>query len=649
MWSLRGALRRDVRYLGREHHEMPDEPWRDPTELEPGTLSNYLDYADDDIHEKRIPLSRSPVYPPENSLIKGVLALSMSEEESERGARPGPPIDDDMAALNLSNEESTQTASSRELREAPGHRRRGSSDSDQGSDSGRSDGEMDVIPGCSWKSTALTVSKEIVEGHERRCLSYRLFVAVLRDFRTLYAALANPDEIPHAVHQLSGRALTLRFPEHWYLLPQKTNEIRVLRGVNLRAYACCDGADELFPLGPCAARSPDLHYRETPCALLMDAEGRFFLYDAETEGMFLAAENVAELASKGLSACEPAYRDGGATISLPRPRTTVKKIISACVIGLENVNAVVTAVRGTAINLRDRASGSERVLQIFDASELRHKPPFSRLDDDSCAAMMDFVEFRLVEEWIVVGGIGTYDDGGPVFTVEIVVLLGVTGAVYGFELEENDVYRMADDLTTLFKRGFSPEPNRFDREALGELRLERRPLCPHERGRLGGDRRSAVRSATRRDLRGWLRWKLRTGSGEAKCVELAHLEEAKRQLRHPVSGLPVCVVTGESYQPKKGLDEGYSVLAEGKRNFRYPRVRPEPTNDERQRQRDLYQRLMHPPGPFVNPPEETYGGVLAERAARVAALQRTGAPLRLPAISRMTTQVSRRGSPLSDR
>lgn len=656
MWSLRGALRRDVRSLGREYHEMPTELWQDPTALEPGTFNEDFDYVDDDLDEKHIPLSRSPVYPPDDSLIKGVFSLSMSEEGSERGTRPGPLAEnDDMAALDFSDDEITQTVSVREPREAPGHRRHGSSDSDLGSDSGRSDNEMEMVQGYSWKSTVLTVSKEIVEEHEKKCLSRRFFVAVLRDFRTLYAALANPEEIPEAIRQLSDRALTLRFPEHWYLLPRSVEDIRVLRGIDLRAYICCDVAvasnAELIPLGACAARSPDLHYRETPCAMLMDTEGRFFLYDAETEGLFLAAENLAELASKGLSACEPVYRDGGAAIPLPRPRAVVKKILSACVIGLDSVNAAVATVRGTAIVLYDRASGSERILQIFDASELRCKPPFSELDDESCGAMMDYVEFRLAEEWIVLGGIGTYGkSGGLAFTVDIVVLLGVTGAVYGFGLEDNDVYRLADDLPTLLRRGVSPEPNRFDREALGELRLERRPLCPHEREEFRERRGSATRRPiTRRDLRGWLRWQLRMGPDTEKCVQFAHLEEAKRQLRHPVGGLPVCVVTGESYQPRNEPEQGYGVLTEGRRNFRYARIRPDPTDEERRRQRNLYQRMMCPPGPFVSHSEETYVGVIGERATRLATLQKSGASLRLPAISRAATQASRRGSPMSDR
>nr|CAI64574.1 r139 protein [Murid betaherpesvirus 2] len=655
MWSLRGALRRDVRFLGREHHEMPTKVWQDPTALEPGTFDEDFGCVDDDLDEKHIPLSRSPVYPPDDSLIKGVLGLSMSEEGRERGTRSGPLTGhDNMAALNFPDDEIAQTVSVRESREASGHRRHGSSDSDLGSDSGRSDNEIEIVQGHSWKSTALTVSKEIVEEHEKKNLSRRFFATVLRDFRTLYVALSNPNEIPERIRQLSGRALTLRFPEHWYLLPQPMNEIRVLFGVDLRAYICCDVAVardvELIPLGACAARSPDLHYRETPCAILMDTEGRFFLYDAETEGLFLAAENLVELAHKGLSACEPAYRDGGATISLPRPRTAVKKILSACVIGLESVNAAVTSVRGTAIVLCDRASGSERILQIFDASELRRKPPFSELDDESCGAMMDYVEFRLAEEWVVLGGIGTYDNsGGFVFMVDIVVLLGVTGAVYGFGVEENDVYRLADDLSTLLRRGISPEPNRFDRDALGELRLERRALCPHEREGTRGDREPVVRQVARRDLRGWLRWQLRTGPDTDRCVQFAHLEEAKRQFRHPVSSLPVCVVTGESYQPKNESEQGYGVLAEGRRNFRCPRTRPDPTDEERRRQRELYQRMMCPPGPFVNQPEETYTGVIAERAARLAALQKSGTSLRLPAISRAATRVSRRGSPMSDR
>lgn len=626
---------------------MPVDAWND--EADPETFDEDFDYADDDRAERSIPLSRSPVYPPEDSLIKGVLALSMSEEELERAARPRPLTEDgdDMAAFNFSDHEFTNAVCVRESRAATGHHRHGSSDSDLGSDSGRSDDEMELPQNYSWKSAALTVSKEIAEEYERKCLSRRFFVAVIRDFWSLHTALATPNRFPDAVHQLCGRALPLRFPENWYLLPQPSDEIRVLRGVDLRAFACCDMASELMPLGSCAARSPDLHYRETPCALLLDSEGRFFLYDAETEGVFFAAKDVVELASRGLATCEPVYRDGGAAIPLPHPRTTIKKILAACVVGLESANAAVVASRGTAIRLRDRMNNSTRVLQIFDVSELKNKIPFSTFNEDSCTSMMDYVDFRLAEDWIVVGGIGTYKNGGGfAFAVDVVVLLGVTGAVYGLDLTENDVYRLADDLLTLLRRGISSEPNRFDRDALGELRLERRPRCPHEQKESG---MPINKSATRRDLKGWLRLKLRTGPEIEKCVPFAYLEEAKRQLKHPAGSLPVCVVTEESYRPKSDPEEGYSALAEGQRNFRYPRIRPDPTDDERRRQRELYRQLIRPPGPFGTKSEETYGGVLAERAARMAALQKSGASLRLPAISRTTIQLSRRESPMSDR
>lgn len=647
MWSLRGALRRDVRCLGREHHEMPIRTWQDLIGSEAETPYEDFDCVDDDRDERQLPLSRSPVYPPKDSLIKGVLGLSMSEEGLERVSLPEPlSEDDEMATFDFSDEEIASAVSVRGPRGIPGHRRQGSSDSDLGSGS---DGEVEMTQAYCWKSAVLTVSREIVEEHEKRCLSRRLFATVIRDFQSLHTALATPDEIPNAVRQLCGRALTLRFPEHWYLLPQRTQEIRVLRGVDLRAYACCGAAGELIPLGPCAARSPDLHYRETPCALLFDTSGKFFLYDSESEGLFHAADNVVELASKGLAACEPVYRDGGATIPLPRPRTAVKKILAACVVGLETANAAVTAARGTAIELRERTSGSTCVLQIFDVSELRNKNPFSDLDEDSCTSMMDYVDFRLAEDWIVVGGIGDFEeDGGFGFTVSIVVLLGVTGAVYGFDLDENDVYRLADDLQTLLRRGILPEPNRFDRETLGELRLERRPPCLHERQR-DSETATTTKPATRRDLKGWLRLKLRKGPEAEKCAAFAHLEEAKRQLKHPVGNIPVYVVIEESYQPRSEPEEGYGVLTEGKRRFRYPRIRPDPTDEERRRQRGLYRQLMRPPGPFGSKSEETYSGVLAERASRLAALQKSGASLRLPAISRTTTRISRRGSPMSDR
>ncbi|AWV68060.1 m139 protein [Murid betaherpesvirus 1] len=628
MWSLRGAQRRDLRFDGQ------DDEW----------CLVYEDCMDQKfggyggVDERSLPPIRSPVYPP-RSFINDQFSFGLPLDSTDHTAG-GRESCGAMAESDLFIDRATLDGTGRS--DAGSRDSESDSDFDMESDSDLSD-DGDAagayVYGSPWKTSAVTVSRKAVEKYEKKKLAQRLYSLTMRDFKAFHLALSfPPGQIAAAVVHYLGKPLVLRYPENWYLIPQRRSEIRVLRGVDLSKYLCCgDTAGDLTPLGVCAARSPDLHFRETPCALIMDERGRFFLYDAESDGLYYAARNIDQLARRGLSLCEPVYRDGGAVVSMPKPKTLVRKIVSAAVVGLENVAATATAFRGSTIALRDPVSGRRETFQVFGASDLKRKPPFSRMDDTTYTLVREYITFRLAEAWTVIGAVGEYRDDGFVFEVSTVVLVGARGTVYGFCLLSNDVFRIAEDISVFFKRGGvsgAAVPNRFDRGARGELRLERPPLCPHrDEDRPPIATSLASQEIARRDLEDWYRWRLGARSRLHDGVALSNVSEAKRQLTHPAKGIPVSIVTAESYHPRGDPEEAFESLSGQTRPYRYPRVCDASLSCS---DRDFYRRYVRAMDMFDGGKERSEREIMFIRAERVGSLQKTGTPLKLPPLVRAT-------------
>lgn len=622
MWSLRGAQRRDLRHDGREFDDGI------PGEFHPDGSPDNLVCDGDNNTENLLPLSRSPVYPPE-ILINSMLDFSVAEYPSEDSTPEKPLQNSAMADVENTEQEYTDYGSrcmDTDMQEEY------SDKSDSDSDSDTSDSENELVYGVPWKTFTVTLSKENIEQYEKLKLANHFFKAVMRDFKPLYCSLLTPDRILNVVCQIR-KPMTLRYPEHWYLLPQKASQIRVLKNVNLSEYVCCD--THLIPLGPCAARSPDLQFRETPCAALMDMDGRFYIYDAETDAVFFAANNIEELARFGLSRCEPVYRDGGAMVPMPRPKKTVKKLLSAAIIGLENVSDTVNMLKGTTVTINGSRPDAECTFQIFGVNDLKKKLPFAIIPETLYKHMLEYINFRLCEPWVVIGGFGQYAENHIAFLVQNIVILGARGTVYEFCISKNDVFRVSDDLSTLFKRGKPRIPNRFDRMDNGELRLEHKPCCPHSESYVQGLIKSAGIKFNRRDIEGCYHWLIRQKTPDSYCVNFASIEEAKRQCGHPAKSIPVMVVSGESYQPRQENKITFNSLSKGTCGFRYARIIDETMIDT---QRDFYRRWMRNKTVFDDGIEPNEQQVMMIRAERLSALQKGSVPLKLPPISKAIVQ-----------
>lgn len=632
MWALRGAQRRDLRY---EHLNVGNR-YIQHMYLDVQMMDEFVEFGEADTDEKSLPLCRSPVYPPEdliNTMFSGLSVSTDSPEDSSVRAAESNAMADFAVSINEDVDIISSSVESAPCGEE-------SEDSDSDIDSDQSDSDMDQPYGSTWKTSTVSVSREALELYERGRLSRKFFRTVMRNFKFLFLSIASPDKIPIVAKQMSGKPLALRFPENWYLLPQKASKIRVLKNVDISEYVCCDTT--LIPLGACAARSPDLHFRETPCAMLMDTQGRFFLYDSESDGMYFAANNIEQLARQGLSLCEPVYRDGGAVVSMPHPRTPVKKLISAAIVGLDNVTAVTAAYKGVTVKLCDPATGHRVDFQIFGRDELMRKMPFATLSKRTYDQLMDFIDFRLCEAWTVIGGLGEFPNNELVFIVSTLVILGSHGAVYGFCLKQNDIYKLADEMAVFFKKGVNNEAGRFDRGAIGELRLEKRPKCPHWESKSQRAMRVSGLRITRRDLYTWYRWNLRTKPKTSDMVSISNISEAKRQFTHPAKGIPVVVVTGESYQPKEEREEAFETLSDGIPGYRYPRLVDESCDETY----EIYRKFTRPRGLDM---EKTEREVLRERAERIHTLQKTSTPLKLPPISSKILYSEHYEDPMSDR
>lgn len=577
-------------------------------------------------HEKRIPLARSPIYPPDivaDDMFVFRLPPDLSEDHLSDQAQNTAEMDESSSDVDINDINDVNDV----VRESDADTTERDSDTEYiDSESDSSDSDVELMYGTPWRVARTAISKQTIEDHEKQRLSHKLYINMLREFRPLFLAVPNADRIVDTVKKLVNKPLHLRFPENWYLLPQKAVHIRVLKTVNVNEYVCCNSY--LIPLGACAARSPDLQFRETPCALLMDGRGRFFLYDSESDGMYFAAMNLEQLARQGLSLCEPVYRDDGAVMCMPKPKNVVRKLISAAVIGMENVCAAVSMFKGITVSATDPATNTIRTLQIFGVEELRRKIPFAAMDDDLYTMMLNYIGFRLAETWVVLGGIGSYDGNDPFFTVSTIVIVGARGTVYGFVVQKNDIFRMAEDLSVFLRRGAGSICNRFDRGARGELRLEQCPICPHVPSRSSQMLKSIKINVTRRDMKNWYHWLTHTHPTHTKPVALSNIEEIKLQLSHPTKNTPLRVVSDESYHPTHTPDDAFSSLSEDVRPFTFPRE----VDSLENMQLDFYGKLIQTLGPFNKDIERPEHEVLTFRFKCLSELQKMTSPLKLPPV-----------------
>nr|WEG68852.1 protein m139 [Mastomys natalensis cytomegalovirus 1] len=622
MWSLRGAQRRDMRYDGREYDDgTPGEFPRDRSVY----TTNYCDLeCVGELLERNL----SPVYPPE-TIVNSMSTASLSGESEQENEE----LDEDVAECEENHQDNHEVdvAYDHELVESE-------SDDEIERDSDQSDSDEELIHVGAGRAAAV-VSKKMIEDYERQRLSSKLFCTVLRDFKPFHSALRNPGRIHYTVKLLLGKPLSLRFPEHWYLLPQRASKIRVLQGVNLNDYVCCDR--ELIPLGACAARSPDLHYRETPCALAMDLDGRFFVFDAETDGLFLAASGIVELATKGLSQCEPAYKDGGAVIPTPNPKSIARCLITVSVFGPDHVRSLTKDLSGTAISIGGPWSGRQTVFQIFGEEETKNKMPFSLLDADSFEYMLEYITFRVTERYAIAGGIGKFSNDGMIFHVHNLILVGDSRCVYGFNVSENDVYRLSDDMATFVKTGYFRRANRFDKGARGILRLERKPMCPHS-DKLSHVPESLRPKPTRKHIDGWFKWIMYNKPDRVNDTAFANIDEAKRQCRYPAKGIPAVVMDSESYQPRPP-PQSYDMLSEGVSNFVDP-VTSNEHDDE-----PYYRRWMCMQNSFPLSGERTLEEVLNIRGQKLAAMKKASITIPLPNVSHSVCRELPRGTSVTNR
>lgn len=240
MWSLRGALRHDLRYEGFEAEEgnlgILDRDSHDSGD------GQEFDASDTRCNEKNLPLCRSPVYPPPR-LINTSFALEApkttttrhmtrpdrSEENDDAMSESGEPIDEDAAGndgIDPAAIDAAAAALEEEGREdivdENNHQHHRPEEQngdgliqpcisedhhdseDDASDSTESESEVEMVYGSLWKTSMITFSRETVEKYEQQKLSRKFYMTVMRDLRPLHLAVSSAERILAVTAQQTG-------------------------------------------------------------------------------------------------------------------------------------------------------------------------------------------------------------------------------------------------------------------------------------------------------------------------------------------------------------------------------------------------------------------------------------------------------------
>lgn len=417
---------------------------------------------------------------------------------------------------------------------------------------------------------------------DNAAFSVLFFDLVVTDFKALYLAQTSREDLRATVRRLRGRVLSLRFPETWYLLVRPRGEIPIIEDANVNGYLCCD--DDLEPLGVCVVRTSRSEFRETACVMLMSRYGSFLVYDASSDGMFAVARDLRDLAINGLSRCESVYRD--TPLSAMYPEDVVEALVTS---SRDPVGLSATAIRfgGRTVDLVDLDNREPLPFKIFGTvSDLRRHPPFAVLRGREFSRVLDFFGRRLCSSWYLLGAVGEYHDC-VVFQARCVVVIDASGTVYGFDVEEGDLSRLADDIITFLKMGLAKRRyrNRFDRGLRGELRLETSPDCIHRH--VGGRERLELRGRgpSRRDAIEAYDWLVRRGVAATRDLRRHRsnidVETIRDQLRYPASAIRPRI-SGSSTLPPNGASPPSFEGDVDERNFRVHKlirvVRARPTD-----------------------------------------------------------------------
>lgn len=295
----------------------------------------------------------------------------------------------------------------------------------------------------------------------------------LRACRELFLASYGPASLRSAVRQTHRRRIPLPSPPGWFLRVDAHCEGEPdLADRDLRALA--PGQSWMVAVGACYYQPPGRRHRRTPCYVLLGPRTRCFVYDAESDALFLAARDVDELARTGFVGVECLHVQRRTPWQTRRPEHLIRGLLWK---GNDpgELARFAREYAGEEIALRTPGKVEANPLRLLGDFELvRRVWPFSALSADRLAAVKRYVDRRLRCAWHALGVVGVYHRHGAFHALHLIVV-DRFGAVYYFSVQTASLWILADDVRALFRLGLLKAlvpGRRSDRDLGGLERLE---------------------------------------------------------------------------------------------------------------------------------------------------------------------------------
>ncbi|AFK84000.1 B154 [miniopterid betaherpesvirus 1] len=331
----------------------------------------------------------------------------------------------------------------------------------------------------------IAVSKVInLVGQKHDCLSSPStvsdkvsFLVALESFRGLFVRQHDESAIVKYVLQMEDTLIRMRNPANWYLRYKTISKIPALWGRDFNQYMCCK--NDMVTLGTMMFERESMRFQELKCILLMSSVGQLYLYEWESDGLSMVAQDLCELAERGLCRCESVYRFPGAPQITTDPKDIVDAFVAANQSSGRDVSMIAAKHAGRHVFLKTPGRDIECVQLSGNNVQLRRVCPYSDMTNLQFLQFKSYVQDTLCCPWHPLGNVGDHRDG--IFQARSLLLTDTFGVVYAMPLLTCRVIRLADDMRMLFRIGLAKSIDiiRFDRNERGQMRLENDVTCPH--------------------------------------------------------------------------------------------------------------------------------------------------------------------------
>lgn len=245
---------------------------------------------------------------------------------------------------------------------------------------------------------------------------------------------------------------------------------------------CC--VRPMTPLGFLRAVDPGTNDRLGTMSILLGIDGAVWCYDPDENVTYMVSRDLDELARRGLLHLEPLYNRGILPRATVEPVMAVEALLRASSAeprsrAAKSVARTAYRFRGQVIFLHTPGEGVHPLSLCGATSMLWAHWPFRALRDRTFSDMLLHWTRRMSCAWWVLGVVGDFQRTGILHT-RVVILLDASAAVYGFDLVDRRIVRIAEDLTTFFCAGLSKlmlPGRRREAPRRAAARLEAHPNC----------------------------------------------------------------------------------------------------------------------------------------------------------------------------